>query len=136
MNTFERLLKADSAKPDQMQKKVIKSKRLAFVIGEEEPVDITIRALNTREIQYVQDFLSDKNGKVIPQRYLDANLIICTKGIVDPDISNQQLISHFGVKDSKALVEKLFQAEAANIATEIMTLSGAGEDVNAEIKNS
>ena len=136
MNTFERLLKADTAKPDQMQKKVIKSKRLAFVIGEEEPVDITIRALNTREIQYVQDFLSDKNGKVIPQRYLDANFIICTKGIVNPDISNQQLISHFGVKDSKALVEKLFQAEAANIATEIMTLSGAGEDVNAEIKNS
>ena len=108
MNTFERLLKADSAKPDQMQKKAIKSKRLAFVIGEEEPVDITIRVLNTREIQYVQDFLSDKNGKVIPQRYLDANLMICTKGIVDPDISSQQLISHFGAKDSKALVEKLF----------------------------
>ena len=136
MNTFERLLKADAAKANEMQTKVIRSHRLAFILGEEEPVEITIRALPTRDIQFVQEFLSDKNGKVIPGRYLDANFIICTKGIVEPDVTSPELISHFGVRDSKALVEKIFQAEAANIASEIMVLSGADEDVRSEIKNS
>ena len=135
MNTFERLLKADSAKPDQMQTKVIKSYRLAFILGENEPVEMTIRALPTRDIQYVQEFLSDKKGNVMPGRYIDANFIICTKGIVEPDVTSPDLISHFGVRDSKALVEKIFQAEAANIASEIMALSGADEDVRSEIKN-
>ena len=136
MNTFERLLKADAAKADQMQTKVIRSNRLAFILGEDEPVDITIKALPTREIQFVQEFLSDKHGNVIPGRYLDANFIICTKGIVDPDVTSPDLISHFGVRDSKALVEKIFQVEAANIASEIMSLSGADENVRDEIKNS
>ena len=135
MNTFERLLKADAAKASEMQTKVIKSKRLAFILGEEEPVDMTIRALPTRDIQYVQEFLSDKNGNVIPGRYLDANFIICAKGIVDPDVNKQELISHFEAKDAKALVEKIFQAEAANIASEIMSLSGADQDIKTEIKN-
>ena len=135
MNTFERLLKADAAKASEMQTKVIKSKRLAFILGEEEPVDMTIRALPTRDIQYVQEFLSDKNGNVIPGRYLDANFIICAKGIVDPNINSQELISHFEAKDAKALVEKIFQAEAANIASEIMSLSGADQDIKTEIKN-
>ena len=135
MNTFERLLKADVAKVNEMEKKVMPSRRLAFILGEKEPVDITIRALPTRDIQYVQEFLSDKDGNVIPGRYLDANFIICEKGIVEPDIHSRELIEHFGASDAKDLVEKLFQSEAANIATEVMALSGADSDVRAEVKN-
>ena len=135
MNTFEKLLKADAARLNEMETKVVKSRRLAFILGEKEPVDITIRALPTRDIQYVQEFLSDKKGNVIPGRYIDANFIICEKGIMEPDLHSPELLQHFGATNAKDLVEKIFQSESANIATEIMELSGADSDVRAEVKN-
>ena len=128
-------MKADKGILDQMETKVIQSQRLGFILGEDGPVDITIRALPTKDIQYIQDFLTDKKGNVIPGRYLTANFMICTMGIIDPDISSPEIINHFETRDSKELVEKIFQAEAANIAVEIMKLSGADKDFTADIKN-
>ena len=135
MNVFEKLLKADAAKADELETKVIKSRRLAHILGEKDPVDITIRALPTRDVQYIQEYTTDKNGNEITGRYVDACFIACTMGIVEPDVSSEELISHFGAKDSKALVEKLFQMEGAAIAAEIMELSGGDINVKDEIKN-
>lgn len=137
MNTFERLLTVDAKKVDEMETKTIRSKRLAFVLGEKEPVEITIRALTPRELKDVETFLSDKNGKVITSRYVDVNFMICAMGIVDPPVSDPALKEHFGVTSAQAVCEKIFQTEAANIAVEITNHSGADLNVGAreEIKN-
>lgn len=135
MNTLERLLKTDPEKLEERETKVIKSKRLAFLFGENEPVDVTIQALDIRELEFIEEFVTDKNGNANTKRYIDANFKICAKGIIDPPVNSEELMAHYGVKSSERVVEKIFQAEATNIATDIMALSGADKDMTSEIKN-
>ncbi len=135
MNTFEKLLKIDKAKMNERERKVIQSKRLAFLFDEDKPVDITIQALASRDLQFIQEYLSDSKGNVRDDRYLDACNKICAMGIVDPDLSAKEMLDHCGAKDVEKVMEIVFQTEVANISTEILALTGADRDINDEIKN-
>lgn len=135
MNLFDRLMKADAAKADEMETKKVTSKRLAHILGEKEPVSITIRALPSREVQHIQEYITDDKGRTITGRLLDASFMACAKGIVDPDVTNTDFIAHFGARDAKGVVEKVFQMEATDIGAKIMTLSGADTNNGEEIKN-
>ena len=135
MNVLEKLLKADAAKADETQTKVVMSNRLAQCLGEEGPLPVTIRALTAREVQDVNIFSSDEKGANVPSRNLDACLLACEKGIVEPDVRDKALADHYGVRGAGRVVEKIFQMEAVSIATEIMTLSGTDLDLGTEIKN-
>ena len=135
MNTFDKLLKADKNKADELPTAVFKSKRLAFIVGEDEPVDVTYRALTTREIQYFNEYMTDNNGEVNQHRMIDGNVMICAKAIQDPNVNDQALVDHFEAKSVNDLCEKLFQMEAATIASKVMELSGAKDDAEDEIKN-
>ena len=135
MNTFDKLLQADKSRAEELQTAVFKSKRLAFILGESEPVDVTYRALTTREIQYFNEYMTNSKGEVNQHRVIDGNTMICAKAIQDPDINDQKLVEHFGAKSTNDLCEKLFQMEAATIAAKVMELSGATDDAEDEIKN-
>ena len=134
MNTFEKLLKADKSDLSKRETAEIESKRLAFILGEKQPVKITIQALTIREIEFLEEFSTYADGNVRQDRAIDANVETCKMGIVDPDFKSKELISHFGAKDEGDVLEKVFQAELAKIAIEIMRLSNAG-DYQDEVKN-
>ena len=133
MNEFEKLLKLDKGKLNEMPTKEIPSKRLAFLLGEDSAT-IKIRALSSREIEYVTEFTTDANGDVNQRRLIDGNALVCSKAIIEPDVKSDELIQHFGASDSKDLCEKLFEMEMATIATEVMELSGIGASEN-DVKN-
>lgn len=133
MNAFEKLLKLDKGKLNEMPTKEIPSKRLAFLLGEDSAT-IKVRALSSREIEYVSEFTTDANGDVNQHRLIDGNALLCSKAIIEPDVRNDELIRHFDAVDSKDLCEKLFEMEMASIASEVMELSGITASEN-DIKN-
>ena len=132
MNTFEKLLKLDAGKLNEKQTKEIPSKRLTFLF--EEDATVKIRALSSRDIEYVNEYMTDANGNINQRRLIDGNALICSMGIIEPPVQNEELITHFGAKDAKDLCEKLFEMEMATIAGQIMEISGASVDTE-EIKN-
>ena len=132
MNTFEKLLKLDAGKLNEKQTKEIPSKRLTFLF--EEDATVKIRALSSRDIEYVNEYMTDADGNINQRRLIDGNALICSMGIIEPPIQNEELITHFGAKDAKDLCEKLFEMEMATIATEVMELSGIGASEN-DVKN-
>ena len=133
MNTFEKLLKLDAAKVNELPTNEIPSKRLAFLLDDEEAT-VKIHALSSRDIEYVNEFMTDSNGKINQRRLIDSNALICSMAIVEPNVNDPQLISHFGANDAKDLCEKLFQMEMASIASEVMELSGISTSED-DIKN-
>ena len=133
MNAFEKLLKLDKGKLNEMPTKEIPSKRLAFLLGEDSAT-IKIRALSSREIEYVTEFTTDAKGELNQRRVIDGNAWVCPKAIVEPDVRSDELIQHFGATDSKNLCEKLFEMEMATIASEVMELSGIGTNED-DVKN-
>ena len=76
MNTFEKLLKLDAGKLKEKQTKEIPSKRLTFLFGED--ATVTISALSSRDIEYVNEYMTDANGNINQRRLIDGNALICS----------------------------------------------------------
>lgn len=136
MNLVEGLLKADQAKAKEYATGTFKSKRLAKVLGQDEPVEITIREIDLKTIKNIKEFATRKDGTADPRKSLDSNFLMVTKGVVDPDLNNEELQKHFGASSAMELAEILFRFEAAFIADEIVKLSNMSmEDAEDIIKN-
>ena len=136
MNLVEGLLKADKAKAEEYEKGTFKSKRLAKILGKDEPVEITIREVDLKTMKNVREYMTKKDGSVDPKKVMDSNYMLIAKGIVDPDLNNEELQKHFGASDAIELAEKLFRLEGALIADEIANLSNMSiEDAEDVIKN-
>ncbi len=138
MNLVEKLLKADAKTAEQKETKTVLSKRLQKILGANEPVPVVIRELNPRRINDIVDYQIKKDGSVDLTKAYDASLMMCVEGCVEPDLTDKELQDHFGCKSAKDLAEKLFRAEAGDIAKEISVLSGADDDAEKqedEIKN-
>lgn len=128
MNLVEKLLKADAKTAEQKETKTVLSKRLQKILGANEPVPVVIRELNPRRINDIVDYQIKKDGSVDLTKTYDASLMMCVEGCVEPDLTDKELQDHFGCKSAKDLAEKLFRAEAGDIAKEISALSGADDD--------
>lgn len=134
MNVVERLMKADAKKADEKITKVYKSKALARLLGEKEPVDITIQEVSQKRTCEIMDGIYDSKGNVnLPKTY-EANCKLCIAGIIEPSMKDKDLQEHFGCKMAIDLVEKLFKDEANDIAHEIKNISDIDGDED-EIKN-
>lgn len=133
MNLIEKLLCVDKAKATEKETKKMKSKKLAKLVGED--AEITIRELSGKRYNTLQAMLFDKNGKRDVNATYDFNLMCCVYGIVDPCLTDKNLMDHFGTSTPKELAAILFGMESGSIATEIIKLSGLGEDAEEEVKN-
>ena len=134
MDFTQKLLKLDAAKLAERETKEIRSKRLELLFGEED-VSITIQALNSKELKQVNEYSTDKNGDLVARKLFDTNFMVCSFGIKEPNVKDEELQKHFGATNARELCEKLFDAECAKIANEIMTLSGVRDDAEDEVKN-
>ena len=138
MNLVEQLLRADTKKAEERETKVFLSKKLQKILGAEEPVPVTIRELSPRRINDIVDYQMNNDGGVDMKKVYDASLMMCVEGCMEPDLTSKELQEHFGCKSANDLAEKLFKAEAGDIAKEISILSGAEDDEKKqedEVKN-
>ena len=137
MMLVDKLLKIDTKKVDELKTATYPSKRLAYVLGEENPVDVTIRELKSRRLNDIASIQYNNKGNFMMEKTYDAKLMMCVEGIVEPDLRDKKLQEHFGAKSAMDLAEKLFSMEMVDIADAIQELSGLkSEDENEkEIKN-
>jgi hypothetical protein len=135
MNLVDQLLKADVKKADELETQIFKSKRLAKLIGVEGTVDITIREIKSRRVNDLVAYQVDKKGNMDFSKSFDAKLMMCTEGIVDPDLKDKDLQKHFGCTSAVELCEKIFGGEVNEISDAISVLCGLNTDSEDEIKN-
>lgn len=135
MNLVEKLLKADTKKVEELETKVIKSKRLAKILGEKNPIDITIQEIPARRFNEILGLQFDNKGNFKIEKTFDAKALAVCEGVVDPPIKDKELMSYFRCSTPKDLVIKLFGSELSSISDEITILSGIDSDGEEEIKN-
>lgn len=137
MNLVEQLLKADAKKAEEREKGTYESKKLAFILGQKEPVKISLQEIGTRRLNDILALQVDKKGNVDLTKSLDSKLLCCVEGITEPNLKDKALQEHFGCGTPKDLALKLFGFEVTDISDEICALSGVNseEDTEDEIKN-
>lgn len=138
MTLVEELLKADVKKVNELKTGSFPSKRLAYVLGKKDPVDIKIREIKSRRLNDIAATQYNNKGNFMMEKAYDAKLMTCVEGIVEPDLRDNNLKEHFGAKSAMELVEKIFSIEMVDIADAIEELSGAKKDedkTEEEIKN-
>lgn len=134
MTLIEKLLSVDKEKATEKATKKIKSKKLSKLVGE--GAEITIKELSGKRYNSLQAMLYDRKGSRDMNATYDFNLMCCVHGVVDPCLTDPNLMNHFGASTPKDLAAILFGMESGNIAAEIIKLSGLGEDAEDEVKNS
>lgn len=133
MNLIEKLLRIDKEKATEREKKKIYSSHLSRILGER--TEITITELSGKRLNDITAMMVDKNGNKDYSKMQDMNLMYCVSGVVEPDLRDQRLMEHFGVRTPKDLASILFDSEAGRIAGEIVSLSGLSDDAEDEVKN-
>lgn len=137
MNLVEKLIKADAGKAEELSCETFKSKRLAKLIGESEPIDITVQEIGIKRINDIIAMAYDKKGNFDQRLSFDANAMLLADGVIDPDLKDKKLQEHYNCNTPKELAIKLFSAEVGTIADKIIKLSGVtgAEEAEEEIKN-
>ena len=133
MNLVEKLLKADKATVEQLEEKKMVSLKLSRTLGED--TEITIREIPPRRYNQLTTTQYDEEGNFLPERLFDAHALICSEGIVEPDLKNKDLQTHFGVSNAKELAEKLFKGECSKIAAEINKMCLVEKDTEKKLEN-
>ena len=105
------------------------------MLGQNEPVEITIREIPSRRLNDIVAFQLDKKGNVDFAKTFETKLMVCLEGIVEPSMRNKDLQEHFGAKSGTDLAEKLFGSEVNEISDAISALSGLVGNEEEEIKN-
>lgn len=133
----DQLLKADVKKASELKVGTFPSKRLAKILGKEEPVEIQIKEIPARKLNDLSTYQYDKKGNQDISKGFDARLLVCVEGIVEPGMKDKELQEHFGCATPKDLAEKIFGGESIGIADAIANLSDyvSDEDVEDELKN-
>ena len=132
MDIIEKLLQADVNKAYELKKSTFKSKRLGAIIGAE-PVDVIIKEIPQRKLNYVMSAMYDKNGSFNMEKAFDAKLMSIVEGVKWPDLRDCKLSEHFNAASPKALAEILFGNEITALSDAIMELSGEASEE--EVKN-
>ena len=135
MNLVEKLVKADCSKAYELKRGTFKSKRLAQLIGETEPIEITVREIPQRKLNELMAMQYSSKGNFQIERTFDAKLMSIVEGVVEPSMTDNDLLNHFNASSPKELAEVLFGSEVTAISDAIMELSGVSEENEEDVKN-
>lgn len=136
MNLVDQLLQADAKKATERATGTYESRKLAKVLGQDEPVTIELREIDTRRLNDILAFQVDNKGNVDLKKSLDSKLLACVDGISNPSMKDKNLQAHFGCATPKDLALTLFGFEVTAISDAICELSGMTDlETDEEIKN-
>lgn len=128
MNLVDELLKADTLKVTELKKETFKSHRLAHILGKKGTVEITLQEVKQRRLNDIASYQVKSNGEFDSSKTFDAQLMLCTEGIIEPNLRDKELQEHFGCKSAKDLCEKLFDAEVVLISDVIAGMNIVKDD--------
>lgn len=137
MNLVESLIKADSKKADELETGTFMSKKLARIVGSEEPVEVTIKEIPARRLQELIAKQFDKNGNFNISKAFGVKALVAGEAVTNPSLKNEELQAHFGCSTSKDLAIKLFGLELNALSDKVCELAGLEgmDDTDDEIKN-
>ena len=95
MSLLDSLLNTDSTAAFEPQTKKFKSKRLQKILGESNPVEITLKEIPYRRFN---DFLSrqfDKKGNFDFVNSMRAKALLAVEGVAEPNLKSEELKNHF-----------------------------------------
>lgn len=128
MNLVEKLLKADKEKTKELERGTVKSKRLAKILGEEEPVIVEIQEIPARTMNDILAQSLNENGKFDFENMLDNNAMTLVEGVISPNLKDDNLIQHFDCATPKDLAIRLFGNEVTSISDAIINISEENEE--------
>lgn len=139
MNLVDQLLKIDSKAVEELEGSTYPSVRLGKVLGVEGPVNVKIQEVKSRRLNEIMSLQYDRKGRMDFGKSFDAKLLMCTEGVIEPDLRNKDLQEHFKCATAKDLCEKLFGSEVTDLSNKILELSGISldddDDEEQEVKN-
>lgn len=135
MDLVNSLLKADVKRANEFKTDVFLSDRLALILDVDSPVEVKIREINSRKFNDIAMYQVDSKGNIDFSRVYDAKLLTCIEGIVEPNLKDKELQSHFGVATAVDLCEKIFKSEVNELSDLITNLSGFADVSDSDVKN-
>ena len=141
MSLYDKLMAVDDNTIRERRSREVHSARLSALFDID--TDITIEALPYRQVNKIMDAALKDNGRLDPDRAVDARCHLIRLSVKDIPFGDENLQKKFGASDPKNLAEKMFDYEIGVIADAILELSGYGEteeerekQIEDEVKNS
>lgn len=134
-NLVTELLKSDPKNMEKRRTAKFKSWNMGKALGKDGPVEIELTALNYDEIMNIKEYITRRDGSVDAGKVATGDIMLCVKGISDPNLNNEDLQSFCGVSTAIDAAKKLFDTELIGISRALMDLSNANEDTEDVIKN-
>ena len=126
MSLTEKLLAVDVAKYKEKKTSTLEIKRLSEVVGE--PFIIKIQEIDDERLQELQAMILTDNGKVDYTKTRGINALLCVESVIEPDLRDVKLRTHFGAATPKELAEILFKGDDLGmVADAILALNNYGD---------
>ena len=126
MSLTEKLLAVDVAKYKEKKTSTLEIKRLSKVVGE--PFIIKIQEIDDERLQELQAMILTDNGKVDYTKARGVNALLCVESVIEPDLRDVKLRTHFGAATPKELAETLFKGDDLGmVADAILALNNYGD---------
>lgn len=134
MSLFDKLMAVDDNAIKEEKTKKVHSDRLSALLGVD--TDVTIKKLPFRQVKKIVSSSIKDNGRVDPDKDVDAQCHLIRLAVKDIPWGDEQLQRKFGASDPKDLAEKLFDSDIGVISDAILELSGFldAEDEEAAIE--
>lgn len=130
MSLFDKLMAVDDGAINARRVRKVRSERLSTLLGVD--TRVTVEALPYRSVTNIMDAALKDNGRLDPNRAVDARCHLIRLSVKDLPWGDEQLQKKFGASDPKDLVEKMFDYEIGMLADEVLELSGYGEEQKEE----
>lgn len=132
----ETLLNADVSKFEERATAKVYSPFLTKKVGSRKKLYVTLRQMSPRKYNEITATQYDQYGNVDPTKAYDMGIELLSESIVDPDIKDENLISHFGVNTKYGLVEKMLDKDIPFLVGECVQLNQTNEAEQEEtVKN-
>lgn len=134
MNLVEKLLATEKGIIEKAQTEEIPSKMLAKLLGEEKPVNVTVKALDGDTFTNLSLSGCDDDGEIILEKSFDTTAKIAAAGLVNPNVKDEALLEHVGAATPAEAVKIIFKGETNRIGMAVRDLSGFGEEDPEEVE--
>ena len=139
MSLFDKLMAVDDGVIREEKTKEVYSDRMSALLGVD--TSITIKKLPFRQVKKIVSSSLKDNGKVDPDKDVDAQCHLIRLAVKDIPFGNEDLQKKFGASDPKDLVEKMFDSDIGIISDEILAFAGylraeeEAEEIEETVKN-
>ena len=131
MNLTDKLMQVDKEVVRGARTAEVKLKNLSDRLGEEVTVKVT--SLPPKRIMELSADSLDDDGNVDVVKGYDTALLMACEAVIDPNLTDKALQSHFGAETPKDLAEMLFVGnDLGYLADKVKEISGLGDDEDAK----